>query len=273
MRATPVALTAVLAAALCAAQAAPQTPASGVLTAVTDDPAAATRLFERANALYAAGSYDEAAPLYEQVLAGGFRNADVCHNLGNAYYKSGRVGRAVLSYLRALELDPGHADAATNLAFVRERLADRQTTAAQSAFGEAVDRAYRRLPSTTLAVVASVLYFALAAALVTAILRGGFGPWTSRAAWVLGVALVVVAGTALLKVQAARAAREAVVLEREVAVRTGPGDEFVIEFKLHEGTTVRLRETRGEWARVSVAGTDLEGWLPGASVEAVKQGE
>jgi uncharacterized protein YgiM (DUF1202 family) len=90
---------------------------------------------------------------------------------------------------------------------------------------------------------------------------------------VLGVALVVAAGAALLKVHGARSAREAVVLEREVAVRTGPGDEFVIEFKLHEGTTVRLREARGEWARVSVAGTDLEGWLPGASVEAVTQAE
>ena len=192
------------------------------------------------------------------------------YTLGNACYKSGRLGQAVLSYLRALDLEPGHEDAALNLAFVRERLADRQTTAAESAFADALDRAYRRVPSTSLAVAASAIFFGLALVLVVAILRGGFGAWAARAAWVLGVALGVVGAAAIVKIHGARSASEAVVLAREAAARTGPGDDFVIEFKLHEGTTVRVRETRGEWVRVSVGGTDLEGWLPGASVEAVR---
>jgi tetratricopeptide (TPR) repeat protein len=262
---------AVAAALVAAAAARAQAPTAGLLTGVGDDPEAATRVFERANALYASGSYDEAAALYEGIAAGGFTNADVYYNLGNASFKSGRVGRAVLAYERALRLEPGHEDAATNLAFVRERLADRQTTAAESAFGEALDRAYRRLPSTTVAVLASVIYFGLALAFIVAILRGGFGPWTARAAWILGVALLVTAAAAAVKVHATRSSRDAVVLEREVAARTGPGNDFVIEFKLHEGTTVRVREVRGDWVRAAVAGTDLEGWLPGAAVEAVEE--
>ncbi len=253
-----------------AAVGAAQQPAVGLLTGVAGDPEAATRVFERANALYAGGSYDEAAALYEQIAEDGFENADVYYNLGNACFKSGRVGRAVLAYERALRLEPGHEDAAANLAFVRGRLADRQTSAAESAFGEALDSAYRRLPSTTLAVVASILYFGLALVFIVAILRGGLGPWAARVAWVLGVVLLVTAAAAAVKVHAVRSSREAVVLEREVAARTGPGDDFVIEFKLHEGTTVRLREVRGAWVRASVAGTDLEGWLPGAAVEAVE---
>lgn len=261
---------AVVAVALVAATAAAQTGGAGLVSAVGDDPEAATRLFERANALYAVGSFDEAATLYEQIVEGGFENADVHYNLGNASFKSGRVGRAVLSYLRALRLEPGHRDAATNLAFVRERLADRHTTASESALADAVERAYRALPSTTLAVVASAVYFALALTLVVAALRGGFGPWTARAAWALGVALALLAGTAAVKEHRARSLREAVVLAREVAGRTGPGDDFVIEFRLHEGTTVRLRERRGDWARVAVAGTDLEGWVPGSSIESVE---
>lgn len=248
-----------------------QGPATALLTGVGDDPEAATRMFERANALYAGGSYDEASAVYEEIARGGFENADVYYNLGNACFKNGRVGKAVLAYERALRLEPGHKDAAANLAFVRGRLADRQTTAAESAFGEALDLAYRRLPSTTLAVVASAAFFGLALTFVVAILRGGFGPWSARTAWILGAVLLVAASAAAVKVRAARSSRDAVVLEREVAARTGPGQDFVIEFKLHEGTTVRLREVRGEWVRAAVAGTDLEGWLPGAAVEAVER--
>ncbi len=39
---------------------------------------------------------------------------------------------------------------------------------------------------------------------------------------------------------------------------------------LHEGTKVRVRETRAGWSRASVGGTDLEGWLPSEAVETVE---
>ena len=65
------------------------------------------------------------------------------------------------------------------------------------------------------------------------------------------------------------AAEEATMVAVDVPVRTGPGDDFVLEFRLHEGTKVRLREVRDDWARVSVEGTDLEGWLPERTVEEI----
>ena len=270
---TRVRLIAAIAAALVTAWAtcAAQEAFSALHSDMSADPETATRVFNEANALYARGSHDEACALYEQIVTGGFENADVYYNLGNACYKTGRIGQAVLAYERALRLEPGHEDAAANLSFVRGRLADRQTTAAESAVAAAVERFYRRVPSTTLAVIASASFFALALALLVAILRGGFAAWNARVAWVLGAVLLLAGGAAAVKVAGARSSAEAVVLAREVAVRTGPGDDFVIEFKLHEGTKVRLREARGDWARASVSGTDLEGWLPFAAVEAIER--
>lgn len=234
------------------------------------DAGSATRGFLEANELYAEERYDEAAALYEEILEAGFENADIEYNLGNAHYKAGRMGWAVLAYERALRLDPSHEDAAANLEFVRELLADRQ-----SSVGGPLSAFFARLSSRftlgRLAVLASALYFVLAGVGIAGVLRGGFAGWPGRLAVVAAVALVVAGALLGYRIAQAGANVEAVVLAPEVSVRTGPGDDFVLEFRLHEGTKVRLAETRGEWARVSVTGTDLEGWLPGSAVERISR--
>jgi tetratricopeptide (TPR) repeat protein len=232
------------------------------------DPDQATQLFREANVLYAEGAYDGAATRYERVLAGGIENADVLYNLANAYFKAGATGRAVLNYERALKLQPGHEDARANLAFVSEMLADRQASVG-GPLSELLGDAYARATPGRLSVLASLFYFVLVAALIAGVLRGGVSGWTARLAVVMGIHLVVAGGLLAMRLYQERSIREAVVLVPEVAVRTGPGDDFVLEFRLHEGTKVRAREDRGDWVRISVGGSDLEGWLPAGSLEEI----
>ncbi|MFH1865562.1 MAG: hypothetical protein ABIK85_06735 [Candidatus Eisenbacteria bacterium] len=228
----------------------------------------AVRLFREANDLYAEGDHGAAVGVYETILAGGFLNADVYYNLANARYMNGDIGQAVLGYERALRLDGSHEDAAANLEFVREQLADRQVRVG-GAVSDALDGFFRRADIGRLAVAVSLFYFLAMACVVVGILRGGFHPWLQRAAAVMAILLVVAGGILGYRVHRTSAVREAVVVVADVPVRTGPGDDFVLEFRLHEGTKVRLREARDDWARVSVEGTDLEGWLPGRMLEEI----
>jgi hypothetical protein len=237
------------------------------------DAGGATQAFREANSLYSQERFEDAAAVYEAILQGGFENADVQYNLGNAYYKAGRLGSSVLAYERALKLDPSHEDAARNITFLGELLADRRAPVggAMSAFLAGLSA---RFTVERLSVLTSVLYFILFAALVVVTLRGPFATWARRLAIVMVVHLAVFGGLLAFRVAQARANVEAVVMAHEVGVRTGPGEDFMLEFRLHEGTKVRLGETRvddgsGAWARVSVAGTDLEGWLPSESVEKI----
>jgi tetratricopeptide (TPR) repeat protein len=228
----------------------------------------ASEVYREANALYAEGVYDGAARRYERIVGGGIENADVRYNLANAYFKSGALGRAVLNYERALRLDPGHEDARANLEFVRELLADRQASVG-GPMSELLEAASAGATPSRLAALASLLYFVLVAALTVGILRGAVTGWSARLAVVTGILLVVVCGALAARLYQERSIREAVILAQEVAVRTGPGEDFVLEFRLHEGTKVRAREERGDWIRVSVGGTDLEGWLPAGSLEEI----
>jgi len=224
-------------------------------------PEQAVGAFREANGLYAEGSHGAAAEVYEAILAGGFHNAEVYYNLANARYMVGDTAQAVLGYERALRLDGSHEDAAANLEFVREQLADRQVRVGGAFF--------RRADAGRLAMLVSLLYFIAIGCAVAGILRGAFPPWLLRAIVVVAVLLVLTGGLLGYRIHRTAAVREAVVVAADVPVRTGPGDDFVLEFRLHEGTKVRLREARDEWARVSVEGTDLEGWLPERTVEEI----
>ncbi|MCK4410168.1 MAG: tetratricopeptide repeat protein, partial [Candidatus Eisenbacteria sp.] len=221
-----------------------------------------------ANEFYAEGSHGVAAEVYEAILAGGFLNADIYYNLANARYMDGDIAQAVLGYERALRLDGSHEDAAANLEFVREQLADRQVRVG-GALSEALDRFVRKAEVGRLAVVVSTLYFVVVGCIIAGVLRGAFQPWLLRAIVVVVILLVLMGGLLGYRIHRTATVLEGVVVAADVPVRTGPGDDFVLEFRLHEGTKVRLREARDDWTRVSVEGTDLEGWLPERAVEEI----
>lgn len=71
--------------------------------------------FAKANAAYTAGNYAEAIHGYEDIIKAGIADASVFYNLGNAYYRNGRLGAAIVNYERALALTPNLESARENL--------------------------------------------------------------------------------------------------------------------------------------------------------------
>jgi tetratricopeptide (TPR) repeat protein len=87
--------------------------------------------FELANAAYAKGDYEKAAGLYEQLLSGNEVSAEVYYNLGNAYYKSGKLGLAILNYERARKIAPEDEDILANLKLANQKTEDKIEAAPQ----------------------------------------------------------------------------------------------------------------------------------------------
>ena len=78
-------------------------------------------LWESANKAYQAGKFEEAKSDYLQLLYARNYSPSVFYNLGNAWWKLGQRGRAVLNYRRALILEPSSADAEANLHFALQQ--------------------------------------------------------------------------------------------------------------------------------------------------------
>lgn len=87
--------------------------------------AATAPVIQAADSAYSADNFTEAAELYHQAIDSLGTSSDLYYNLGNAYYRMGKPGQAIVAYERALRLNPTNADARTNLEFVNSKLIDR----------------------------------------------------------------------------------------------------------------------------------------------------
>src|SRR4051794_11208671 len=83
--------------------------------------AQADATFAKANAEFAAGNFAGAISGYESLVKQHQWNASLFYDLGNAYFRTGDLGRAILNYERALALDPAQPEARANLQLVRDQ--------------------------------------------------------------------------------------------------------------------------------------------------------
>jgi len=226
-------------------------------------------LFAAGNAAYEEERYDDAVAAYQKVLGFGVTDPRVLYNLGNAHFRLGRLGPAILNYERALRLDPSDREARDNLELSRGLIRDRVGEPELQYPIRVVKETLEAIPTPSIAWVFLVCVWAAAAAAGAIPLAGS---WIRRrllgyATVALGL-LALTAGASLLYRGRQDAAPIAIVLEDRIDVRSGPGEENTILFTVHEGTRVELRNNLERWVQVSLP-NGLSGWVPVAALEKV----
>ena len=97
-------------------------------------PAPATAITKKnADDEYKKGNYMQAIRDYEELLKKG-PGVELYYNLGNAYYRTDNITRAVLNYERALLLSPGDDDIRFNLQMARSKTIDKITPKSEMFF-------------------------------------------------------------------------------------------------------------------------------------------
>jgi tetratricopeptide (TPR) repeat protein len=196
------------------------------------------------------GLYQSAALRYLRLIEeGGIENEKLYYNLGNAYFRSGDFGRAILSYRRAQALAPSDANVRQNLEAARAARIDRfsdptETRVLRTLLFWHFDLAFgMRL---LLLACFSAVFWALAA------LR------LSRPGRVAKPALAITGGLAaalLLSVcfegWSVGGRDAAVIVAAESQARKGDGANYEPAFTepLHAGAELKVLERRGEWVQ------------------------
>ncbi len=252
--------------------------ALAALTAVTgvalaQSPSAPTDLMAEANAQYERGEYAAAARQYEALIAQEFEDAGLYYNLGNAYFKNGDIGRAVLNYLRAEELSPRDRDIRANLDLARSRAVDRVESGGESVFAIVSNVALRWVTVGEMGVIALLLWLASSLGIITLILWRAVPKRTTVRNGAIVASVVTLMSLLLLLnlLYANPNDNSGVVVESSVDVMSGPGDQYGTEFTLHGGAQVRLVDSRQGWVRIALSGGDFQGWAPSSAVEAIRR--
>ena len=197
---------------------------------------------------YADGNYPAAAEQYEALIKNYGDAAEVYYNLGNAYYKLGRIAPAILNYERALVMNPGDGDTRFNLEMARQRTADR-IEPADGFFGRAYRSVQHLLSVDGWAAVGLICFVAFAGCLVLF-----FTVMANVFAWGERQDLIV--------------RDTAVVFTPTVTIKSSPDRSGTDLFILHEGTKVTIKNTLGEWYEIRL-GDGKEGWIPSKDLERI----
>ena len=232
--------------------------------------AASAATKEKADSLYAAEHYQEAAKQYEALLKQGV-SSDLYYNLGNCYYRMDDITRAVLNYERAQLLSPGDRDIRLNLQMARSKTIDKIVPESEMFFVTwyhslvnlmSVDGwARMALVSLVIAIILALAYL--------------FSDriWLRKVGFFVGLLfLVVFALSNLLAYQQKQALVErsgAIVIRSAATVKSTPANNGTDLFILHEGTKVTITDnTMKEWCEIRVA-DGKEGWLPTKDLEVI----
>ena len=212
---------------------------------------------------YSEGRWADALSSWESILSEGVESAALYYNIGNAYFKQGEYGRAVLSYERALKIDPAYGDARYNLEFARSFTQDDIESVPEFFLRTWCRSLSRSLRSNAWAVLFLVL-LALALACALAYVLSGSAA-LRKTGFFVGIVAVLLSLVCLLCARsqwaAYRSTDSAIVVRPVTSVKSSPGDSSTKDlFILHEGTKVKVLDEVGEWSNVELA-DGRQGWM------------
>jgi len=220
-----------------------------------------------ANRNYEAGQYAEAIDVYKSIVAAGVHDSVLYYNLGNAYYKHGDLGWAILYYRRAQYLKPRDSDVRNNLAVARSQTVD-QLESEQGTLTNFVQIAEAWLTLGEASILALILWLFIGLFALVAVLSGRLRRFSLWAISVVALFLVIGLISMVNRYYVEETTPPGVVVAQEVDVTSGPGDaeQYLVEFNLHGGAEVRLLDSRPGWRRVTLPGNDFQGWVPAEAV-------
>ncbi len=225
---------------------------------------------KEAEEAYAKEDYTQAIELYESVLKSYGESAMVYYNLGNAYYKAGKVAPAILNYERALLLNPGDSDTRFNLQVARQKTVDKIEPIGEfflTRWIGTVEDVYSAdgwakwgITSFLLFISCLVLFF--------------FSKWIrlKKIGFFAGICFLLISLVANLFADSQQDKllhrADAIVFASTVTVKSSPDASGTDLFILHEGTKVTIKSTLGEWSEIQLEDGNV-GWMPSKEIQQI----
>ncbi len=224
-----------------------------------------------ANQLYEDASYVEAANAYQQLVGQGYTNVRLYYNLGNAYYKRGELGRALVNYLRAQRLSPRDADVKANLELARSQTIEQLDPTRAPLFTRLSIATVPWMTFNETALVIVATWYLSAISFAVLILTRKRRPRKAIVSLVL--AFLLMFGTASIffgsRSYAVATGDRGVIVAKTAEFSSGPGTGYKRLSTLHEGAETRVLARRGSWAKIELFDAGRQGWVEASAIETV----
>jgi tetratricopeptide (TPR) repeat protein len=223
-----------------------------------------SHLFLQATQSYRDGAFDRAAGFYEKLLAQGIVNGSMFYNLGNAYLKTGKIGKALVNYRRAEMFIPRNEDLQANIQYALQLTTDKIEGRDPYAYVKTLCFWYSKLNIRELVIlflIFNLLLWGLAIARL-------FFRWDYLwLALYVSIACAVLFGISSgIKLYSLYYSPAGVVTAKEITVRSGGSVNDTALFQLHDGAEFDWLDESSGWVKIQLR-DGKKGWVQKDTVE------
>jgi tetratricopeptide (TPR) repeat protein len=226
-------------------------------------PAQTDANFTQANKEYEQGHFKEAISGYEALVRAGQWSANLFYDLGNAYFRTGDFGRAVLNYERALALERHHPEARANLQIARDE-------AHALELQQNGPERYLQFASVNEYSISAAVAFWLAMFGIVALV---FARRPSVMVFAMSICCLLTCAVAIYAIytleRGSKGQALAIVTGKDVQARLATADTANSVLALPPGSEIKILSTRGDWIYAALP-NNLRGWIPAKSAEQVR---
>ena len=208
----------------------------------------------------------DAGKHYEEILESGVQNGKLYYNIGNAYFRGGMIGKAILNYRRALLFNPNNRQMQANLEYVRTK--QRNTF---SSSGTASLRSILLLPRRYIPLWLAITVILLASLLLWGSLTISLFQKEKKPIITLPIICMVLFTAVVLSFIPESIEPSGVITAESTIGRNGDsvGYEPTFSEPLYEGLEFIVRESRAGWYLVELQSGDIT-WLESSSCELIQ---
>jgi len=214
--------------------------------------------FSRANQLYEEGKYAEALTGYRAIEK---QNAHwkLFFNIGNCYYKSKNFVKAKIYYLKAERLRPFEPSIQKNIDIVNKQFSDKIEEERPDFLSRVALRIENIISLNFVSVTLLIAVIVLNLFIFLLIKNEKTRFLIYGVSFSLVIALLI-AGYHIYRTGKQNLRNTAVIVSANTELRSGPGENNTILFKVNPGLKVKIIEKSRNWVQVS-ASSRIAGWL------------
>lgn len=227
-------------------------------------------LLDSANAAYNKANYTKAINFYQHFLADGIESAQAYYNLGNCYFRTNEMGKAILYYEKAKKLSPGDPDIQFNLQLANQKITDKVNSEAPifiySDWKKMEDKFTEKqwaLICIGFLCLGLLLFGVYLSSSVRLVRQLGF--WSGCVLILFSLFTFYIAHR---QYEMLTSHDTAIVTTSTVTVNGAPDEKATQLFVIHEGTKVWIVKTDGEWTEIKLA-NGSQGWLESTTISEI----
>jgi tetratricopeptide (TPR) repeat protein len=219
-------------------------------------------LMKSANNFYQSENYQLSIESYQKILGQGFESGALYFNLGNAYFKSGKLGYAIYCYEKGLKLEPNDEDLSYNLRIAQTRTFDKITELPKLFIIAWWEGLVTSLSISAWSFIVILIFWILLISI--AVYYFSRNPNFQRISFLSSsislAVLIVVVVLLFARVNREAATNYGILLQQTYSVKVSPDVKGSDAFIIHEGIKFSIEDHVNDWVKIRLVDGKI-GWI------------